>query len=35
MDRLDNVTVIKKANIYFNGNVSSRTILFADGTKKT
>jgi purine/pyrimidine-nucleoside phosphorylase len=35
MDRLENVTVIKKANIYFNGNVSSRTILLADGTKKT
>jgi len=35
MDMFDNVTVIKKANVYFNGNVTSRTILFADGTKKT
>jgi uncharacterized protein YaiE (UPF0345 family) len=35
MDRFENVTVIKKANVYFNGNVTSRTVLFADGTKKT
>jgi purine/pyrimidine-nucleoside phosphorylase len=30
-----NVTVIKKANVYFDGNVTSRTILFPDGSKKT
>jgi uncharacterized protein YaiE (UPF0345 family) len=35
MDKFENVTVIKKANLYFNGNVSSRTILFSNGTKKT
>jgi len=35
MDQFDNVTVVKKANIYFNGQVTSRTVLFADGTKKT
>ena len=35
MDRFENVTVVKKANVYFNGNVTSRVILFADGTKKT
>ena len=35
MDRFENVTVIKAANVYFNGNVTSRTVLFADGTKKT
>ena len=29
------VTVVIKANIYFNGGVTSRTILFRDGTKKT
>ena len=29
------VTVVKKANVYFNGGVTSRTILFRDGTKKT
>lgn len=30
-----NVTIVKKANIYFDGNVTSRTVLFEDGTKKT
>ena len=31
----NNVKIIKKANVYFDGKVTSRTILFADGTKKT
>lgn len=35
MSEFNNVTVVKKANIYFNGNVVSRTVLFPDGTKKT
>jgi hypothetical protein len=35
MTEFKNVTVIKKANVYFDGKVTSRTILFADGTKKT
>jgi purine/pyrimidine-nucleoside phosphorylase len=35
MSQYENVTVIKKANLYFDGKVSSRTVLFADGTKKT
>lgn len=35
MDRFENVIAIKKANIYFDGKVTSRTILFADGSKKT
>jgi uncharacterized protein YaiE (UPF0345 family) len=35
MSEFKNVTIIKKANIYFNGNVTSRTVLFADGSKKT
>ena len=30
-----NVTVVKKANIYSNGGVTSHTVLFADGSKKT
>jgi uncharacterized protein YaiE (UPF0345 family) len=30
-----NVTVVKKANVYFDGKVVSRTVLFADGSKKT
>ncbi len=35
MTEFSNVTVLKKANIYFDGKVTSRTIVFADGTKKT
>ena len=30
-----NVSVIRKANQYFDGRVTSRTILFGDGSKKT
>jgi uncharacterized protein YaiE (UPF0345 family) len=29
------VSVTTKANVYFDGNVVSYTVLFADGTKKT
>jgi purine/pyrimidine-nucleoside phosphorylase len=35
MSEFNNVSVIKKANVYFDGNVSSRTIKFADGSMKT
>jgi len=35
MDDFHEVTVIKKANVYFNGAVTSRTLLFKDGSKKT
>ncbi|MFI3184605.1 MAG: pyrimidine/purine nucleoside phosphorylase [Methylococcaceae bacterium] len=35
MSEFINATVVKKANVYFGGNVSSRTIKFADGTSKT
>ena len=35
MSTFEQVSVDLKANIYFDGNVSSRTILFADGSKKT
>ena len=35
MSEFKNVTVVKKANIYFGGSVTSRTVLFPDGTKKT
>ena len=35
MTEFKNVTVVKKANVYFDGKVTSRTVLFADGTKKT
>jgi uncharacterized protein YaiE (UPF0345 family) len=29
------VTVVTKANVYFDGNVVSHSVLFADGAKKT
>ena len=35
MSEFNNVTVVKKANVYFDGNVSSRTLRFADGSLKT
>jgi uncharacterized protein YaiE (UPF0345 family) len=35
MSQFDNVTVLHKANVYFEGKVTSRTLVFPDGTKKT
>ncbi len=35
MAEFKDVTVVKKANVYFDGKVSSRTIVFADGSRKT
>lgn len=35
MSTFENVSVVKKANIYFEGQVTSRTLCFADGSKKT
>ncbi len=35
MSLLDNVSVAKKANIYFDGKVASRSVFFADGSKQT
>lgn len=35
MDQFEHVTVVKKANIYFDGRVTSRTVFFANGEKKT
>ncbi|TAL18598.1 pyrimidine/purine nucleoside phosphorylase [bacterium] len=35
MSEFKNVTVVREANVYFGGGVISRTVLFADGTKKT
>ena len=35
MSEFDNVTIVKAANIYFDGKVTSRTVKFADGTHKT
>lgn len=34
-DKFENVSIIKKANVYFDGKVNSRNILFPDGTRKT
>jgi hypothetical protein len=35
MSEFKNVTVIKKANVYFDGKVTSRSVMFADGSRKT
>jgi uncharacterized protein YaiE (UPF0345 family) len=35
MSEFTNVTVSKQANVYFDGQVTSRTIILADGTRKT
>ena len=35
MSVFENVTVTREANVYFNGQVTSRTITFADGSSKT
>ena len=35
MSEFNNVTVVREANIYFDGAVASRTVIFPDGTKKT
>ncbi len=34
-ERFDDVSVVCKANIYFEGRVVSHSVLFKDGTKKT
>jgi len=34
-DRFEQVTVVKTANVYFEGRVTSRTVLFPGGTRKT
>ena len=35
MSQFDNVSVIKKANVYFDGKCVSHTVIFKDGTKKS
>ena len=35
MSQFDNVSVVKKANVYFDGKCISHTVTFADGTRKT
>ena len=34
-DQFSNVTVLSKANVYFEGRVISHTIIFPDGERKT
>jgi len=35
MSEFNQVTVVKRANVYFDGGVTSRTLVFPDGSKKT
>lgn len=35
MSEFTNVTVVKAANVYFDGKVTSRTVKFSDGSIKT
>lgn len=35
MSQFDNASVVKKANVYFDGKCVSHTVVLADGTKKT
>jgi len=35
VSQFDNVSIVKKANVYFDGKCISHTVLFPDGTKKT
>ena len=35
MSEFKNVTVMKEASVYFDGKVTSRTVLFEDGSRKT
>ncbi|MEJ2529983.1 MAG: pyrimidine/purine nucleoside phosphorylase [Gammaproteobacteria bacterium] len=35
MSEFNNVTIVKQANVYFDGKVNSRSIRFADGSSKT
>ena len=34
-EKFDGVSVVTKANVYFDGKVVSHTVFFADGSKKT
>lgn len=35
MSQFENVTVLKAVNSYFDGQVTSRTVIFPDGSKQT
>jgi uncharacterized protein YaiE (UPF0345 family) len=34
-DKFDNISILKQANVYFDGKCVSHAIQFADGTKKS
>ena len=34
-DKIDNISVVKKANVFFDGKCVSHTVQFADGTRKS
>jgi purine/pyrimidine-nucleoside phosphorylase len=35
VEKFDNVSVVKKANVYFDGKCVSHTVHFGDGTRKS
>ncbi len=35
MSQFDNVSVVKQANVYFDGKCVSHTVVFSDGSKKS
>jgi uncharacterized protein YaiE (UPF0345 family) len=35
MSQFDNISVVKKANVFFDGKCVSHTVMFPDGTKKS
>lgn len=35
MAQFEQVSVVKEANIYYDGKVTSRTVIFPDGSRKT
>jgi uncharacterized protein YaiE (UPF0345 family) len=35
MSEFENVSIVREANIYFDGQVTSRSIIFQDGSRKT
>ncbi len=35
MSQFDNVSIVKEANVYFEGQVTSRSVIFQDGSRKT
>ena len=34
-DKIENISIVKKSNVYFDGKCVSHTVLFPDGMRKT